>query len=79
MCDPAAMIFVVGKNLFPTRGGSRCDACREPLVKGQRVYVLTHLASPWKAEDDEYQDYGNYTWHVDCDQGSLAADGAVAA
>jgi hypothetical protein len=68
-----AMTFTVGKDLFTD---APCDACNEPLRSGERVFHLTHCASPWKAEDDEDQDYRGYTWHKACDEGSLAADGA---
>ena len=69
-----AMRFTVGKDLHVGPNGSTCDACKLPLLAGQRVYNLTHLATPWKAEDDEDQEYGGYFWHVECDEGSLAAD-----
>lgn len=65
------MTFTVGRDMFTA---APCDACKQPLRSGDRVYYLTHLATPWKAEDDEDQEYSGYTWHVGCDEGSLAAD-----
>jgi hypothetical protein len=67
----SATIFTVGKDLL-TSGA--CDACREPLKQGDRVFWLGHVATPWKAEDDEDKEWSGYTWHVGCDEGSLAAD-----
>jgi hypothetical protein len=68
-----AMRFTVGKDIFPGPSGSTCDACRQPLLAGQRVYMLCHLATPWKAEDDENHEWASITWHKDCDEGSIAA------
>lgn len=71
-----AQIFTVGKNMSP--GGSPCDACKQPLLDGQRVYMLCHNGTPWRSVDDE-PDWSGYTWHVECDQGSEAAYGAGSA
>jgi hypothetical protein len=62
--------FTVGETLHTS---SPCDACKQPLKSGERVYGLFYLTTPWRAEDDEYNDYGMHVWHVDCDEGSLAA------
>jgi hypothetical protein len=67
-----AMRFTVDKDLH-VGPRSVCDACAQPLKGGERVYMLMHLATPWKAEDDEDNDWSGYTWHVGCDEGSLAA------
>lgn len=69
----AAMRFTVGKDIFPGPNDKGCDACRKPFNAGQRVYNLCHNATPWRSMDDE-PEWGGYTWHVDCDEGSLAAD-----
>jgi hypothetical protein len=68
----AAQRFTVGKDVFPGRHNRGCDVCGKPLESSQRVYMLCHNATPWKAEDDE-PEWGGYTWHVECDEGSLAA------
>lgn len=68
----AAQRFTVGKDIFPGAHDKGCDACEQPLTAGQHVYMLCHNATPWKAEDDE-PEWGGYTWHVDCDEGSIAA------
>lgn len=70
-----AMWFTVGKDLFVGPYTSGCDACKQPLRNGERVYMLMHLATPWKADDDETNEWAEYTWHRDCDEGSRAADG----
>jgi hypothetical protein len=74
MSGETASIFTVGKNI--SAGGSPCPACKKPFVDGQRVYMLCHLGTPWLAEDSEDHEWAGYTWHVECDQGSLAANGA---
>lgn len=68
--------FTIGKDLLPGPNG-RCDACQKFLNHGERVYYLAHLATPWMAEDDENNSWSGHVWHIDCDEGSLAADGAV--
>ncbi|ORA23415.1 hypothetical protein [Mycobacterium aquaticum] len=67
-----AQRFTVGRDIFMS-GTALCPVCSQPFKGGERVYDLTHDSTPWRAEDDEDREYASYTWHVDCDQGSLAA------
>lgn len=67
---------VVNKDYYPADGAT-CDACGEQLMPHESVYVLAYCSTPWKDEGDEDNDWPCYRWHVGCDEGSLAADGAL--
>lgn len=70
-----AETYTVGEDFVLCSTSKPCDACEQPLKTGERVYYLSHLATPWKAEDDEYNSWAGYVWHIGCDDGSLAAEG----
>ena len=69
----SAWINVVGQTIST---GVVCDACRQPVDDGEEVYSIIYNTKPWLAEDDDDNCYGIHLWHMGCDKGSLAADGA---
>ena len=62
----------VGTTLIP-HGDTTCDACKQPLLTGEIVHLVTYPGTPWKSEDSEDHEWGSIVWHVECDEGSLAA------
>jgi hypothetical protein len=61
------MTFTVGKDFHPS-ARSCCDACRKPWHLGQRLYLVSYLATPWLAEGSEDHEWGSIAWHRGCDR-----------